>query len=74
LVLARVDEKDLDRVMQLLQWYGVLGVRDEQQEPKYIYDKNYSLAVFEAFFRSRLDASPVVFHPGFWRGLDIKAS
>lgn len=74
LVLAKVDEKDVDRVIQLLQWYGVLGIRDEQQEPKYIYDKNYSLAVFEAFFRSRQDASPVVIHPGFWQGLDIKAN
>lgn len=74
LVLAKVDEKDVDRVIQLLQWYGVLGIRDEQQEPRYIYDKNYSLAVFEAFFKSRQDASPVVIHPGFWRGLDIKAT
>lgn len=72
LVLAKVDEKDVDRVMQLLQWYGVLGIRDEQFEPKYIYDKSYSLAIFEAFFKARQDASPVVIHPGFWRGLDIK--
>lgn len=72
LVLAKVDEKDVERVMQLLQWYGVVGIRDEQHEPRYIYDKNYSLAIFEAFFKARQDSSPVVIHPSFWRGLDMK--
>ncbi|MBJ6979451.1 hypothetical protein [Luteimonas sp. MC1895] len=73
LVVAKVEEKDVDRVIQLLQWYAVIGVRNEDFEPTYIYDKSYSLAIFEAYFRARHENGGVVIHPGFRRGLDLKA-
>lgn len=71
LVILGVEEKDTEHVIRLLLWYGFIGIQDDSRDPKYIYDKNYHLAVFEAFFKARREVSPVLIHPAFWRGLDI---
>lgn len=74
LMMFKVDEADLDRLIRLLLWYGFLGVHDEQYEAQYIFSKNYNLRIFEAYVRTRLEqGAAIAINPAFWDGLDIQA-
>jgi hypothetical protein len=73
LMLYKVEEDQIPEVIRLLLWYGFLGVRDENHEPQYIYNKSYNKKLFEAYFKSRIEqGSAMVINPAFWDGLDIK--
>ena len=70
-----VDEKDWDSVIRLMIWFGVLGVRDQQYESQYIFDRNYNAKTFEEFVKVQVRAGrPLLINPAFWDGLGIEAS
>lgn len=73
LLIHKVDEEQISTVIDLLLWYGVLGVRDENHDAQYIYNKGYNKKLYEAYVKSRLDeGAALVVNPSFWDGLDIK--
>jgi hypothetical protein len=73
LLIHKLEEDQIPGVIDLLLWYGVLGVRDEQHDSQYIYNKGYNKRLYEAYVKSRLDQGGVlVINPAFWDGLDIR--
>ena len=73
LMLYKVEEDQVPEIVQLLLWYGFLGVRDEHHESQYIYNKGYNKKLFEAYFKARVEqGGALVINPAFWDGLDIK--
>src|SRR3546814_11640046 len=73
LMLFRVEEDLVPRVISLLLWYGFLGVRDEDHEAQYIYNKGYNNKLYEAYVSSRIEqGAALVINPAFWDGLDIE--
>src|SRR3546814_6259987 len=72
-MLFRVEEDLVPRVISLLLWYGFLGVRDEDHEAQYIYNKGYNNKLYEAYVSSRIEqGAALVINPAFWDGLDIE--
>ena len=73
LLIHKVDEEQISLVIDLLLWYGVLGIRDEHHDAQYIYNKGYNKKLYGAYVKSRLDqGAALVLNPAFWDGLDIK--
>jgi len=73
LMMFKVEEADLSDVIRLLLWFGVLGVKNEDYESQYIFDRNYNVRAFDEYVRMRLSAgSALVVNPAFWDGLDIQ--
>lgn len=69
-----VAEEDLDNLIRLLTWFGVIGIRNQQYESQYIFDRNYNARAFEEYVKTRLDAGDaLVINPAFWDGLGIIA-
>jgi len=52
-----------------------LGIRDQQYESQYIFDRNYNAKTFEEFVKVQVRAGrPLLINPAFWDGLGIEAS
>lgn len=62
-------------IVDILLWYGVLGVRREDGAVIYIYNVNYSMAVLKGIIR-KLETVGVVYvvNPAFVPGLQIRAN
>jgi hypothetical protein len=64
---------DIDRVMDLLLWYGFFGVVRADGEASYIYDVKYDMRRLRAYIDQR--AGQVVnlrINAAFWRALEVK--
>src|SRR3546814_7677950 len=70
LMLFRVEEDLVPRVISLLLWYGFLGVRDEDHEAQYIYNKGYNNKLYESYVSSRIEqGAALVINHAFWDGI-----
>jgi hypothetical protein len=59
----------MDKVIQLLLWYGFLGIPDSKGKAVYIYDRNYDMRRIDAE-RSRQGQDVLyVINSAFLRGL-----
>lgn len=67
-----IPKEKQDGLIELLLWYGVLGVLRKSTEETYIYNVNYQMPKLVALIKMR-PASDLVYviNPAFWRGLDI---
>lgn len=64
-----VRSEHIDKVFDLLLWYGFLGITVED-EPKYIYHFNYSMKLMLGMIK-RIKNDTFVINPAFWPALMI---
>jgi Cdc6-like AAA superfamily ATPase len=73
LMLYKIDDSLIPSIVNLLLWYGFLGVQDDDHEAQYIYNRGYNNKLFEAYVNSRIEhGAALVINPAFWDGLDIE--
>lgn len=66
-----VDEDYFDKIFELLLWYGFIGLV-VNEEPKYIYDFNYSMKLMSGMIKNKGDIDYQI-NPAFWPALMIEA-
>lgn len=64
-----VDDK-IPSVLNLLLWYGFLGVQVDVEDIRYIYDFSYSMRMLSGFRKTRSDCSFAV-NPAFFKALSV---
>lgn len=70
--LAKEDAK-IDRIIDLLLWYGVVGLKREDEKVTYIYSVNYDIKRLKALIRKAVGGEPTLYvNPAFWKGLEIQ--
>jgi hypothetical protein len=76
-VINKLKESGLDdqkalRVMDLLLWYGFLGISINSEDPKFIYDFSYNKALLDGVKRNSHQLVSLVINPAFWPALMIE--
>ena len=62
-----------EEVLDLLFWYGFLGVLRENGEAAYIYSVKYDMKRLKALLhRKGLEQSALRINPAFWRALEVR--
>lgn len=69
LVQSGYTKKTADTVIQLMLWYGLLGVVDDEQVSRYIYDYRYNIKRLQAEVARRGDGQELVINPALYVGL-----
>lgn len=73
LLVNNYSEQDIQEIVRLFFWFGVLGAKTEHGEEKYIYDYRYDEKIFSRVRQSHLaDKEPVYINMAFARGLDCR--
>jgi hypothetical protein len=65
-----VHESLIEKIFDLLLWYGFIGL-DIEGEAKYIYNFNYSAQLMNGVIKKKTDISYII-NPAFWPALMIK--
>ena len=61
----------VDEVFRLLLWFGFIGIRAANDEPKYIFDTSHNMKMLEALTKRSARTGQLVIHPAFRPGLAI---
>lgn len=61
----------IDRIIDLLLWYGFLGIKTDNNEIKYIYNFNYNMQLLKGFIKKKSNQVVYCINPGFWASLLI---
>jgi len=72
-LIAKVtpDDAKIDRIMELLLWYGVLGLK-RGEDVTYIYSVKYDMKRLGALIEKHTIEEVVLYvNPAFWKGLEI---
>lgn len=64
-------EEDLHTVVDCLLYFGFLGLKIRDEEPRYIYNCNYDIKILKALYRKNTDHVKFVLNPAFWLALDV---
>lgn len=64
-----IEDEYPESIFKLLLWYGFIGILIDE-EPKYIYDFNYSMKLMSGIVKNKGDLSCLI-NPAFWPGLMI---
>lgn len=68
-ILGNVDKQD--KIIEFLLYYGILGIKIENKETKYIFDYGYNLEIMFGLI-TKFNASFVYeINPAFWPGLEL---
>lgn len=59
-------------VMDLLLWYGFLGIRINSDEPKYIYNFSYNKALLDGVMAKSKGRTTLVINEAFWPALMVE--
>jgi len=63
----------VERVLELLLWYGFIGITRENGDVTYIYDVMYDIRRLKALVNKRLsEGAKFRINPAFWKGLETK--
>ena len=68
-----LDEASAERVINLLLYSGVLGVRKTGEETIYIYDVNYDIEMLRVRIRKWRGSTKYVVNPALWPALKVKS-
>ena len=64
----------IEKILELLLWYGVLGLLREDGEVTYIYTVKYDIKRLKALIQKRTGSEPIYYvNPAFWKGLEIRS-
>ncbi|MEE4092023.1 hypothetical protein V2I59_00590 [Pseudomonas viridiflava] len=72
LTSSGLDSVQAASVMDLLLWYGFLGIKVNSDDPKFIYDFNYNKALMDGVKRKSTQAVVLVINQAFWPALMIE--
>lgn len=74
LAISDVPQDKFENLIDLMLWFGVLGVARSHAEVSYIHDVNYDMHRLKGITR-KLASRGLVYHinPAFWPALEIKA-
>jgi hypothetical protein len=61
----------LEKTIELLIWYGVVGIVRGQGDPTYIYHHNYNIGLMMGIISRDQDFLYYI-NPAFWKGLAIR--
>ena len=61
-----------DPILDLLLWYGVLGLLRDDGEPSYIYSLNYDMKKLKALAAQAARGAVFCVNPAFWSALEIR--
>ena len=67
-------EESSNRIFDLLLWYGLLGIKIDSNEIRYIYNFNYNMQLFRGFIKKQGGNLSFVINPAFWSALVINES
>jgi len=67
------DEELTSRIVDLLLWYGFLGIKTDSNEIKYIYNINYNMQLLKGLINKKKDEIVFTINPGFWPSLFIES-
>ena len=65
------EEGKIPEVVNLLLWYGFLGIKIKDEEPKFIYDFNYNNQILNGLIKKNHNEIRYSINPGFWPALMI---
>lgn len=66
-------EKELaNKIIEILLWYGFIGLQVNDNETKYIYNFNYNMRLMSGFAKKKKDDLFYQINPAFWPALFIK--
>ena len=67
-----LEESDVSRIIEFLLYYGFLGIRYANHEPKYIYNVGYNMEIFKVQIEKNKKALKYVLNPAFWPALNTQ--
>ncbi|MGB9365191.1 MAG: hypothetical protein WCE79_04170 [Xanthobacteraceae bacterium] len=70
--LKQLDRNDSERLIDLLFYYAVIGLPEEQGKCTFIYDTQYDMDILKALARKRGGVPTYRIHQAFWPALRIK--
>lgn len=70
--LRQLDQGATEELIDLLLYYGFLGLPEEGGKSTYIYDTQYDMEILKALVRKRGRTPIYRVHPAFWPALRIK--
>ena len=65
---------DAQKIIELLLWYGFLGLVTNSEEVSYIYSVNYNIDLLRTIIRKAGNQLLYIINPGFWPSLHIEAT
>lgn len=68
-----ISEPELSKVIDILMWYGFLGVMREHSSVVYIFDVNYNMKLLRSLIQPSSGSVVYYINDAFSRGLKIKA-
>jgi hypothetical protein len=73
ILVGAVGESNLEKVLDLLFWYGFLGFVRDNGETAYIYSVKYDIKRLRAIVEKKgLEQSALRINPAFWRALEVR--
>jgi hypothetical protein len=73
LLIRTVGEAEWSQLLDLLFWYGFLGLEREDGEATYIYSVKYDMRRLRALIQKKgIDQAAMRINPAFWRALEVR--
>jgi hypothetical protein len=73
LLIRVVGEAEWNQLLDLLFWYGFLGLEREDGEAAYIYSVKYDMRRLRALIQKKgIDQAAMRINPAFWRALEVR--
>ncbi len=72
--LHGVNESDVQTVVDCLLYFGFLGIRIRDEDPRYIYNFNYDLKILIALRRKNSKQLLFILNPAFWLALGVETT
>lgn len=66
-----VKEENISIIGDYLLYYGFIGIKQPQQDTRYIYDVSYNMTVLKTIIEKNLDSIRFVLNRAFWPALGI---
>lgn len=74
LMEAGVDDEEIEKLIDVLLWYGFIGLLDGDGDAKFIYNVNYNPRLLRALQKGRsASVKTYAVNPAFWPALGIAA-
>lgn len=73
LLIRAVGDVEWNQLLDLLFWYGFLGLEREDGEAAYIYSVKYDMRRLRALIQKKgIDQAAMRINPAFWRALEVR--
>lgn len=69
---SEISEDLIEKVIEILLWYGFLGLKLNNQDVKYIFNLNYNMQLLKGLIKKNKDNFTYSINPAFWPSLMIE--